>query len=717
MEASNQPRVLSVLIRVAIWLCASSLAPTALLAQCTNPTLVPDGTHVGGDHSRSDNNALKASNFSVSQSASATFSAGNCIHLAPGFRANAVGASVSTTFQTWVEAAPIVESSVPSNGSGFSQTFTWTVSNPSGSDRVSEIYAFFATGFSTAVGTCQIRYIRSTNMLYLLKDGADGWLGGIALGSNQSVGNSQCSFTGLGSSVNAAGTQLALRIPVTFNPNTYAGTKGQFAYAQEISGMNSTWQSMGTWNIPPPPADFVLSATQHVYQVPPPGYSSSPTFTLNLAPLNGFNSLVTFSFSPYLLGCASSNFAPSPQNYAPSTTTFTLQCGNLAPGGYSTIVTATGGGISKEVVLAIHKAAPAPRWMLTTAVSPAGGGYVSPQVGEYPNGSSVLVTAVPYSGYSFTSFSGVNSSSGNTGSVTMTGHRHVVATFTPLPQLTVAAPSLSPAPGQFSGPQTITITPNTIGASTRYTVDGGTPSPTTGIFYTGPFQVNTSTIVRAISFMTGMTPSAVTSGTYTISNGVAAPGFNPPAGTYTDSQSVVLSKGASEDSIRYTTNGATPTATVGDLYTGPIPVNATTTIKAYAYRPGMTDSPIISSLYNITPMVAAAPVFSPFGGSYASAQNVTITTTTFGAAIRYTVGDTVNGSSPTSTTGTLYTGPVTVSGPGSKTIRAIAYRPNTTDSPVSSATFVFQSPASTSREYIRVNGRLIAIESVQQEEE
>ncbi len=62
---------------------------------------------------------------------------------------------------------------------------------------------------------------------------------------------------------------------------------------------------------------------------------------------------------------------------------------------------------------------------------------------------------------------------------------------------------------------------------------------------------------------------------------VKAPRFNPDGGTFTSSQSVTLSAddGAT---IYYTTDGSTPTATTGTVYSSAITVSATTTIKAIA---------------------------------------------------------------------------------------------------------------------------------------
>jgi hypothetical protein len=46
---------------------------------------------------------------------------------------------------------------------------------------------------------------------------------------------------------------------------------------------------------------------------------------------------------------------------------------------------------------------------------------------------------------------------------------------------TVATPTLSPAPGTYTTPQSITLTTSTGGATIRYTTDGSTPTTTTAL--------------------------------------------------------------------------------------------------------------------------------------------------------------------------------------------------------------------------------------------
>lgn len=83
---------------------------------------------------------------------------------------------------------------------------------------------------------------------------------------------------------------------------------------------------------------------------------------------------------------------------------------------------------------------------------------------------------------------------------------------------------------------------------------------------------------------------------------------------------------------------------------------------------------------SVTPTTVATPTFSPAGGTYTSAQNVTISTTTSGATIYYTT----NGNTPTSNSN-LYTGAITVN--STTTIKAIAIKDGVSSS-VATATFI-----------------------------
>ena len=248
----------------------------------------------------------------------------------------------------------------------------------------------------------------------------------------------------------------------------------------------------------------------------------------------------------------------------------------------------------------------------------------------------------------------------------------------------VVAPSFTPAGGTYTSAQNVTITTPTGGAIISYTTDGSTPSETNGTVYFGPVNLSATTTLNAIAYESGFTDSNVTSATYTINPAalqVTAPSFSPVAGTYTSAQIVAITSSTGGATIRYTTDGSTPSETTGTIYTGPVNLGTTTTLTAIAYESGFVDSAVTSATYTIKIPQVAAPSFSPVVGTYTSAQNVTITTSTVGATISYTT----DGSTPSETAGTIYSGPVNVS--ATTTLKAIAYESGFTDSTVTSATY------------------------------
>ena len=169
----------------------------------------------------------------------------------------------------------------------------------------------------------------------------------------------------------------------------------------------------------------------------------------------------------------------------------------------------------------------------------------------------------------------------------------------------------------------------------------------------------------------------------------AAPTFSPAGGTYNSAQTVTISDATPGASIYYTTDGTIPT-TSSTAYTAPLTVSASQTINAIATATGYTTSALGSATYTIQTTAAATPTFSPVGGTYSSAQTVTISDTTPGTTIYYTT----DGTTPT-TSSTPYTGPITVG--ASQTVNAIATAIGFTTSAVGSATYTIQTtvPAAT----------------------
>ncbi|GHF65731.1 hypothetical protein FHX82_006076 [Amycolatopsis bartoniae] len=100
--------------------------------------------------------------------------------------------------------------------------------------------------------------------------------------------------------------------------------------------------------------------------------------------------------------------------------------------------------------------------------------------------------------------------------------------------------------------------------------------------------------------------------TYTQGSGstaVAAPTFSPGGGTFATAQTVTLSTGTSGAQIRYTVDGSTPTAS-SSLYSGPLTVSKTTTVKAIATKSGLANSAVASATYTIGLASATCPTQS-----------------------------------------------------------------------------------------------------------
>jgi len=241
-----------------------------------------------------------------------------------------------------------------------------------------------------------------------------------------------------------------------------------------------------------------------------------------------------------------------------------------------------------------------------------------------------------------------------------------------------AAPTFSPPAGTYTTAQTVTLATPTSGATIRYTTDGSTPT-TSSAQYTGPIAVNTQTTLSAKTFKSGYADSAAASAVYTLNYGtLPAPTMSPGTNTYSNDVSVTLSSSQTGATIRYTLDGSDPTAS-SPLYGGPLTITSSTTVKAKAFHPDYAMSPTASETYTF---VATTPTLSPAAGTYTSAQNVTMTTATNGATIRYTT----DGSTPTAAS-TQYTGPIAIN--TQTTVSAKAFRTGYTDSAAANALYAF----------------------------
>ena len=161
----------------------------------------------------------------------------------------------------------------------------------------------------------------------------------------------------------------------------------------------------------------------------------------------------------------------------------------------------------------------------------------------------------------------------------------------------VAPPYFSEPAGTYAGTQAVAIATLSSGATIYYTTNGSTPSSTAGTLYSIPVTISANATLEAIAYANGLTASPVSSSVYTIQ--CAVPSFTPAAGEYGAAQTVTISTATGGAAIRYTTNGTTPSSTVGTLYSSAVSISGSCTLQAIAYATGMASSNVNSGLYTL----------------------------------------------------------------------------------------------------------------------
>jgi plastocyanin len=182
------------------------------------------------------------------------------------------------------------------------------------------------------------------------------------------------------------------------------------------------------------------------------------------------------------------------------------------------------------------------------------------------------------------------------------------------------APAASPAPGAYRSAQTVTLTAGEPGATIRYTTDGSDPTPSSTA-YAAPVDVAETTTIKAVAFDAVGNASSVAALRYVI-DAVAPPPptASPPGGRYDGAQDVRLADADPDATIRYTTDGSQPDAG-STAYTGPIRVDANTTITAVAVDPaGNAGDPAAFEYVIAPPPPPAARIVQVGGYRYAPAE-------------------------------------------------------------------------------------------------
>lgn len=140
-----------------------------------------------------------------------------------------------------------------------------------------------------------------------------------------------------------------------------------------------------------------------------------------------------------------------------------------------------------------------------------------------------------------------------------------------------------------------------------YTLDGSEPTETSNkyenpIFLNGNLLPQNNIIVKAKVFGINSSGSPIytTTQSQTYVFKTVNPVANPGAGTYNNTQTVLLSSSTNESKITYTIDDSEPKITSSE-YIDPITISTNTTLKARAFKENYMSSDIITNNYIITP--------------------------------------------------------------------------------------------------------------------
>ncbi|HTZ32718.1 MAG TPA: chitobiase/beta-hexosaminidase C-terminal domain-containing protein [Methylomirabilota bacterium] len=223
-------------------------------------------------------------------------------------------------------------------------------------------------------------------------------------------------------------------------------------------------------------------------------------------------------------------------------------------------------------------------------------------------------------------------------------------------------PTFSPAAGTYYASQNVVISSTITGATIYYTTNGSAPT-TSSTPCPNPcsLTVSATTTLKAIASGGGYASSNVSVAAYTIA--ASNPLFSPAAGTYYSTQTVTITDTTPGVTIYYALNGFPTTSSPSCTSPCNVSISTTTTLRAMALGNGISQSGTTVGVYTIA---AQTPAFSPAGGTFATAQNVTISDTTPGVTIYWAI----NGFPTTSSSSC--TSPCLVAISASSTLRAMA---------------------------------------------
>ena len=175
------------------------------------------------------------------------------------------------------------------------------------------------------------------------------------------------------------------------------------------------------------------------------------------------------------------------------------------------------------------------------------------------------------------------------------------------------------------------------GAVIYYTLDGKEPTKQS-MLYTEPIVIETATIIKAFAVKEGLSDSAVITLEYTVFENAdveqaAEPKADIKSGTVEKGTKITLTSDTPGAQIYYTLDDTAPTED-STLYTEPIEINISTTIKAFAVKQDYMSSTIATFEYSVIEDGSQEPSIPEGVGLRIAFKNANETYTYTGSAIK-----------------------------------------------------------------------------------
>jgi Chitobiase/beta-hexosaminidase C-terminal domain len=165
---------------------------------------------------------------------------------------------------------------------------------------------------------------------------------------------------------------------------------------------------------------------------------------------------------------------------------------------------------------------------------------------------------------------------------------------------------------------TATFDSNPTAGDCDLTIDADSSVPPGAYFVNVAGSGGGQTLTRTITLQVGAVSST------------APPTFSVGTGAYTTPFTVSISDSTPGAIIYYTSDGSTPT-TGSSVYSAPISVSASETLRAIATANGYATSTVASAAYTITPTTAAVPLTSSLSPAFTGAGGASFTLTVTGS--------------------------------------------------------------------------------------